>query len=97
VPRVIGLAVLAVLVIGAAVTLSFALGPTRLDPKAVQRDVAAQFEQRDHVAIDLTCDQKMDVQRGKSYRCEGTTARAEKVPITITITNEDGDYTWSDR
>jgi hypothetical protein len=97
VPRVIGLVVLAVLVIGAAITLSFALGPTRLDPQAVQRDVAAQFEQRDHVAIDLSCDQSMDVRPGQAYRCTGTTARDEQVTITITITNEDGDYTWSDR
>jgi hypothetical protein len=97
VPRVVGLVVLAVLVIGVAIALSFALGPTRLDPQAAQRDVAAQYEQRDHQAIDLSCPDKMDVEAGKTYTCDGTTADGQQLTITLTITNADGDYTWSDR
>jgi hypothetical protein len=62
----------------------------------VQRDVAAQFEQREGVAIDLSCDQEMTVEAGRSYRCDGTTADGEQVTITIRVTDRDGDYTWSD-
>jgi hypothetical protein len=79
------------------ITLPFLLGSTRLDPKAVERDVAAQYEQREGVTIGLSCDQKMAVEDGKTYECDGTTAAGEQLTITITITDEDGDYTWSDR
>jgi hypothetical protein len=96
-PRVIGLVVLAVLVIGAALTLPFLLGPTRLDPQAVERDVAAQFEQREGVALDLSCEQEMAVQDGNTYQCDGTTANGEQVTVTITIDGTDGNYIWSDR
>jgi hypothetical protein len=68
-----------------------------LDPKAVERDVAAQSEQREGVTIGLNCDQEMTVEDGKTYACDGTTAAGEQLTITITITDEDGDYTWSDR
>jgi hypothetical protein len=88
------LALAALLVV--AVVVPTELGSTRLDPRAVQRDVATQFEQREGVAIDLTCDGIFTVQAGATYQCEGTTANGEQVPITITITNADGDYTWSD-
>jgi hypothetical protein len=94
---VIGLVVLALLVIGAAITLPVLLGSTRLDPQAVQRDVAVQFEQREGVAIELSCDQQMTVQDGRSYQCAGTTADGEQLTITITIASPDGDYTWADR
>jgi hypothetical protein len=84
------------LVIGLAVTLPARLGGTRLDPQAVQRDVAAQFQQREGVGIDVRCDQQMRVQEGRTYSCDGTTADDQQVTITITITSADGDYTWSD-
>jgi hypothetical protein len=85
------------LVIGLAVTLPARLSGTRLDPRAVQRDVAAQFQQREGVALDLRCDQQMTVQPGRTYQCTGTTADGARVGITIAITSKDGDYTWSDR
>jgi hypothetical protein len=62
----------------------------------VQRDVATQYEQREGVALDLTCDQDMDVVDGRTYECAGTTADDQDVTVTITITGTDGDYTWSD-
>jgi hypothetical protein len=93
---VVGLVVLALLVVGLAITLPFVLGSTRLDPQAVQRDVAAQFEQREGVAIEVRCEDEMTVESGKSYRCDGTTADDDPVTLTILITSDDGDYTWSD-
>jgi hypothetical protein len=90
-----GLLVLALL-IGLAFTLPARLGSKRLDPDAVQRDVAAQFEQREGVALDLSCDQQMTVEDGKTYECDGTTADGDPVTITIAIEGTDGDYTWSD-
>ena len=90
-----GLLVLALL-IGLAFTLTARLGTTRLDPRAVQRDVASQFEQREGVALDLSCNQKMTVEDGRTYTCDGTTADGDPLTITITITSTNGDYTWSD-
>jgi Domain of unknown function (DUF4333) len=84
------------LLVGLAFTLPARLGATRLDPDAVQRDVAAQFEQREGVALDLSCDQTMTVTDGAVYECDGTTADDDPVTITITLDGEDGDYTWAD-
>ena len=93
--RLFWLLALAVLLV-VAVVVPTGLGSTRLDPKAVERDVAAQFEQREGVALDLTCDGILTVEKGATYSCQGTTADGEQVPITIAITSADGDYTWSD-
>jgi hypothetical protein len=69
---------------------------TALDPQAVQRDVAEQFQQREGVAVDLRCGDDMTVEAGRSYECSGTTADGEPVTITIDITDEDANYTWSE-
>ncbi|WP_138757794.1 DUF4333 domain-containing protein [Modestobacter altitudinis] len=90
-----GLLVLALL-IGLAFTLPARLAGTRLDPEAVQRDVAAQYEQREGVALELSCDQTMTVEDGRTYECDGTTADGDPVTITLTLSGTDGDYTWSD-
>jgi Domain of unknown function (DUF4333) len=88
-----GLALLLVLAVVALV----ALQSTVLDPAAVERDVAAQFEQREGVAIDLTCTEEMEVEEGESYPCSGVTADGEEVDLQITITDEDsGAYTWTE-
>ena len=96
-PRILRRVVLAVLVIGAGMTLPALLGPTRLDPHAVQRDVAGQFQRREGVALDLRCTEKMTVEAGRTYACAGTTADNQQLTITITITDRDGAYTWSQR
>ena len=82
--------------IGLAVTLPARLGGTRLNPDAVQRDVAQQFQQRQGVALDLRCDQTMTVADGRVYHCTGTTAEHDPVTITIRLTGDKGEYTWSD-
>jgi Domain of unknown function (DUF4333) len=83
------------LAVGLAVVLPARLAGTRLDPQAVERDVAAQFQQREGVDVDVRCDEQMRVQDGRTYTCDGTTADDQQVTITITITSADGDYTWS--
>jgi hypothetical protein len=90
-----GLAALGLLLI-AAVVLANLLGRTVLDRAAVERDVAAQFEEREGVAIDLSCDDDMQVDRGATYECAGTTADGEDVTLQIRIDAEDGSYTWSE-
>jgi hypothetical protein len=85
------------LVIGLAFTLPARFGSTRLDPRAVQRDVATQFQQREGVALHLRCADQMTVEQGRTYSCDGSTADGQQVRITITITGRDGEYTWSDR
>jgi hypothetical protein len=90
-----GLLVLALL-IGLAFTLPARLGGTRLDPDAVARDVAAQYQEREGVALDLSCAQTMTVADGRTYECDGRTADGDPVTITLTLSGTDGDYTWSD-
>jgi hypothetical protein len=77
-------------------TLVYVLSSTILDPAAVERAVAQQFEEREGVALDLECGDRMVVRPGADYECEGTTADGEEVEITITITDDDGAYTWAE-
>ncbi|MDK3254891.1 DUF4333 domain-containing protein [Blastococcus capsensis] len=89
------LTALAVL-IGIAV-LALSTGPTVLSRAAVEQDVAAQFERREGVAVDLQCAQEMAVEEGSTYECTGVTADDEQVTLQIEITDEDGaHYTWTE-
>ncbi len=86
--------VLVLLVVGGTV-LAFATRSEVLDPRSVERDVAAQFEQREGVGIDLDCADDMTVDTGASYECTGVTADDEDVTLKITITDkEQAAYTW---
>ena len=68
-----------------------------LDPAAVERDIAAQFEQREGVAVELSCAEEMVLEIGASYSCTGTTAGGEDITLRITITGENpAAYTWSE-
>ncbi len=93
-PFLLGLLVLAA-VIGIVLALT-GTGSTALDPQAVQRDVAEQFQEREGVAVDLRCGDDMVVEAGSTYRCSGTTADGEAVTIEIAITDEDANYTWDE-
>jgi hypothetical protein len=84
-------------IIAGVVVFVLTTGATRLDPDAVERDVAAQYEQREGVSLDLSCDQSMNVRSGRTYECAGTTGDGRDVTITIEVLSTDGDYTWSDR
>ena len=85
-----------VLLLGvAAVALMVALQTTVLDRAAVERDVAAQFQQREGVAVDLDCADEMKVDKGATYTCTGTTDKGEAVTLKIAITDEkNAAYTW---
>jgi hypothetical protein len=93
-PWVLGLLALAVVV--AAVALPLAVRRTALDPQAVQRDVAAQYQQLRGGGLQLRCDRDMRVEVDRTYRCTGTTDTQGTVRITIRVTGRDGAYTWSD-
>jgi hypothetical protein len=83
--------------IALVVVLSLTMSSTVLDRNAVQRDVAAQFEEREGVAIDLSCDDEMKVEEGATYQCTGTTADGEDVTLEIAVTDEDtAAYTWTE-
>jgi hypothetical protein len=85
------------LVIAGIVVLVMALQPTVLDRAAVERDVAAQFEEREGVAIDLSCEDEMPVDPGATYECSGVTADDEEVTLQIRIEDEDSAaYTWTE-
>jgi hypothetical protein len=84
-------------VIALVVVLVMSLQSTVLDPAAVERDVAAQFEQREGVAIELDCADDMEVNEGATYECSGTTADGESVTLRIAITDADSAaYTWTE-
>jgi hypothetical protein len=88
--------VLVLLVVG-GVFLAFALRSTVLDPRSVERDVAAQFEEREGIAIELDCTDDMPVDTGATYECSGTTADNEDVRLQITVTDEEqAAYTWTE-
>jgi Domain of unknown function (DUF4333) len=93
------LALAGVLVAAAvAVVLVLLLSTEVLDRAAVERDVARQFQEREGVAVNLSCDHEMKVERGASYECTGTTAQGEEVRLRITVTDErTAAYTWSER
>jgi hypothetical protein len=85
------------LLIAGAVVLALGLQSTVLDRTSVERDVAAQFEDREGVAIDLSCAEEMTVDAGSTYECTGTTADGEEVTLQIAITDEDSAaYTWTE-
>jgi uncharacterized membrane protein len=91
------LTVVALLVIAGAVVLVMSLRSTVLDAASAERDVAAQFEQRAGVAIDLTCPGDMKVKAGATYTCRGKTADGESVTLKLTITDEKtAAYTWTE-
>jgi hypothetical protein len=86
-----------VLLVVGGIVLAFALRSEVLDPRAVERDVAAQFQQREGVGIDLECTDGMKVESGASYECTGVTADEEPVTLRITITDpETAAYTWTE-
>ena len=92
-----GLVVLLVLVVGAVLLFVFLGGSTVLDQGAVERDVAAQFQVREGVAVELTCPADMEVSSGATYECTGQTERGEDVTIQIAITDEaSAAYTWTE-
>jgi hypothetical protein len=81
-----------------AVLLVVLLSTEVLDRAAVERDVARQFQEREGVAVDLSCDHEMRVVKGATYDCTGTTAQGEEVRLRITVTDErTAAYTWSER
>ncbi|MGY1683481.1 DUF4333 domain-containing protein [Geodermatophilus sp. SYSU D01176] len=91
-----GIVVPAVLLL-VAVVLARLFADTVLDPERVEADVAAQFEQIEGVAIDLTCDDEMQVEQGADYECTGTTADGEEVTLRIVVTDEaTAAYTWEE-
>ena len=92
-----GLVALLVLVAGAVLLFVFLGGSTVLDQGAVERDVAAQFQEREGVAVELTCPADMEVSSGATYECTGTTERGEDVTLQIAITDaESAAYTWTE-
>ena len=76
--------------------LVYVLSSTILDRAAVESAVAAQFEEREGVALDLECGRRMIVRPGADYECEGTTADGEEVEILIIITDDRGRYSWTE-
>jgi len=92
----IGLGLLAVAALLVALLDPTLFGGTVLDRGAVQRDVAVQFQQREGVAVTVACPGGLTVVAGGSYRCAGTTATGEHVPIRIVVTRTaPAAYSWT--
>jgi hypothetical protein len=87
----------ALLVIAGVVVLVLSLRSTVLDAASAERDVAAQFEQREGVAVELDCPDDMEVTAGATYTCTGKTADGESVTLRLAITDEKtAAYTWTE-
>ena len=96
-PLIAGLVGLLVLVVVAVLLFVFLGGSTVLDPAAVERDVSAQFQEREGVAVQLDCPDDMEVSANATYECTGTTERGEQVTLQITVTDEESAaYTWTE-
>ncbi|MCA0145547.1 DUF4333 domain-containing protein [Blastococcus sp. LR1] len=68
-----------------------------LDPEVVERDIAAEYEERRNVALDLDCPRDMPVASGEGYSCRGVTAEGEQISVWIQIDDRlDGSYTWGE-
>ena len=67
-----------------------------LDAGAVEEAVAGQFEQREGIALDLSCDQRMAAELGAEYACRGVTTDGEDVGILISLTDGSGGFTWAE-
>ena len=75
--------------------MAHGLGPEALDPDAVERDVAAAFEEREGVDVQLDCPADMPVASGEGYTCDGVTSDGERIEVRIQIDDRlDGSYTW---
>lgn len=87
----------ALLVIAGVVVVVLGLRSTVLDATSAERDVAAQFEQREGVAVDLSCPDDMEVRAGATYTCTGRTADGESVRLKLAITDaRTAAYTWTE-
>jgi hypothetical protein len=94
---IVVLTLVALVVIAAVVVLVRATGSTVLDASSAERDVAAQFQQREGVAIDLTCPADMAVRTGATYTCTGKTVDGEAVTLRLAITDaKTAAYTWTE-
>lgn len=92
------LAAVVVVVVAVAVVVSFTLRTRVLDRSAVERDVAAQFQEHEGVAIRLDCADSMALTTGATYSCRGTTADGEKVTLLIRVTDaRKARYTWAEQ
>jgi Domain of unknown function (DUF4333) len=91
-----GLAVLALVLVAAAIILPlFVFDKTVLERDAVQSAVTEQYSSQYGTTLsDLSCPDDMEVEVGNTYECTGTEEGQGDVAITITITDEDGGYTW---
>jgi hypothetical protein len=91
------LTLVALVVIAAAVVLVRTFQSTVLDAASAERDVAAQFEEREGVAIELDCPDDMEVIAGATYTCRGKTADGESVTLRLAITDaKTAAYTWTE-
>ena len=71
-------------------------GRTVLDRGAVQRDVAAQFQQREGVAVTLVCPQEMAVVTGRQLPVHRDDGERRDVPVRIVVTTTSpAAYTWT--
>ena len=92
------LAAVGVAAVAVTVVLSFTLRTRVLNRSAVERDVAAQFQEHEGVAIRLDCADSMALTTGATYRCVGTTADGEKVTLQIRVTDaQQARYTWAEQ
>jgi len=70
--------------------------PLGLDSASVEREVAAEYEQRTGDPVEVRCPEDMPKASGEVYACEGTRTDGEVIYVEIQISDpgEDRDYHW---
>jgi hypothetical protein len=93
-----GVTVVILVLIAGAVVAALTLGPRILSREAVERDVAAQFEELHGVPIEIECPDDMVLESGAEFTCTGITDEGEEVELVIAVTDPPGDaeYTWTE-
>ena len=73
-----------------------ALLPDELERTTVEREVAAEYEERIGAAVEVRCPDEMPVASGEVYACEGTRTDGAVIYVEIQIADpgEDADYRW---
>jgi len=87
------LLVVAVLVAGGV--LLWLTRPTYLDSAAVQRQIAGQLTGRLGGPVAVSCPDDQRRRAGVTFRCTATDNAGGRRPVTVTVVDNSGKYTWT--
>jgi Domain of unknown function (DUF4333) len=69
--------------------------PAYLDPAAVQRQIADQLTARLGGPVAVRCPGDQPRAAGVTFRCTATDDAGGRRPVTVTVVDNSGKYTWT--